>query len=404
MKLRKITAGLLCMCVLTGSLAGCSSKPQTEPTAAAEAAAKEESTAEAVKEESTKMAAEETAKEETGKGKTRIITDHTGAQVEIPEKLDRIVIASIMPLPSVYCLFRGSADNLVGMHPLSLSAAKNSYLTKVFPEIGNLDSGFVENGNINIEQLMNLEPDVVFYSAANTEEREMYENAGITAVGFSTTLSDYNTIETYANWIELLGRIFGESDKADAIIEYGRSVESEVFDKTQNLANDKKPKVLVLFNYGDGKIITSGSDFFGQYWIQTAGGINVAEDLNGMAEINMEQIYQWNPDKIFITNFSSVLPEDLYNNSIEGNDWSNVKAVKEKQVYKFPLGMYRWFPPSSDTPLSLMWLAKNIQPELFEDIDMDKEIKDYYSRFYNVELTDEDLDDIYHPAREAAGQ
>lgn len=391
MRLKKIAAGLLCACMITSGMAGCSFQSKTETT---------KDTTIAVKEESVK----ETAEEENEKGRKRMITDHTGAQVEIPEKLNRIVIASLMPLPSVYCLFRGSADNLVGMHPLSMAAAKNSYLINIYPEAADLNAGFVENGKMNIEQLMNLKPDVVFYSASNTEEREMYDNAGIPAVGFSTKLSDYNTIETYANWIKLLGQIFGESDKADEIIKYGRSVESQVLEKTGKLSDDKKPNVLILFKYGNGKIMTSGSDFFGQYWIQTAGGINVAQDLNGMAEINMEQIYQWNPDKIFITNFSSVLPEDLYDNSIEGNDWSNVKAVKEQQVYKFPLGMYRWFPPSSDTPLSLMWLAKSIQPELFEDMDMDQEIKDYYSRFYNVELTDEDLNAIYHPAREAAGQ
>ena len=331
------------------------------------------------------------------------MVDDTGVEVEIPEKLDRIVISSILPLPSVYCFFRGSSEGLVGIHPSSMAAAENSYLTTVYPEITELDTSFVENGEINIEQLMKLEPDVVFYSATNTDEREMYDNAGIKAIGFSTTLSDYNCIETFANWVDLLGQIFGDSDRAQEVIEYGRSVEAQVLEKTATLSDEEKPKVLVLFNYGDGTITTSGSNFFGEYWIEAAGGINVAAELNGQPEINMEQIYAWNPDMIFITNFSSVLPEDLYNNTIEGDDWSNVKAVQEGQVYKFPLGMYRWFPPSSDTPLALMWLAKTIQPELFADIDIDQEIKDYYVKYYNVELTDDDLQVIYNPAREAAG-
>ena len=334
---------------------------------------------------------------------TRTVVDDTGVEVEIPEKLDRIVISSILPLPSVYCFFRGSSEGLVGIHPSSMAAAENSYLTTVYPEITELDTSFVENGEINIEQLMKLEPDVVFYSATNTDEREMYDNAGIKAIGFSTTLSDYNCIETFANWVDLLGQIFGDSDRAQEVIEYGRSVEAQVLEKTATLSDEEKPKVLVLFNYGDGTITTSGSNFFGEYWIEAAGGINVAAELNGQPEINMEQIYAWNPDMIFITNFSSVLPEDLYNNTIEGDDWSNVKAVQEGQVYKFPLGMYRWFPPSSDTPLALMWLAKTIQPELFADIDIDQEIKDYYVKYYNVELTDDDLQVIYNPAREAAG-
>ena len=378
MKLKKLAAVALGMAMVLGA-AGCGNS-------AAEDAEQNTETAESA--------------ESAG---TRTVVDDTGVEVEIPEKLDRIVISSILPLPSVYCFFRGSSEGLVGIHPSSMAAAENSYLTTVYPEITELDTSFVENGEINIEQLMKLEPDVVFYSATNTDEREMYDNAGIKAIGFSTTLSDYNCIETFANWVDLLGQIFGDSDRAQEVIEYGRSVEAQVLEKTATLSDEEKPKVLVLFNYGDGTITTSGSNFFGEYWIETAGGINVAAELNGQPEINMEQIYAWNPDMIFITNFSSVLPEDLYNNTIEGDDWSNVKAVQEGQVYKFPLGMYRWFPPSSDTPLALMWLAKTIQPELFADIDMDQEIKDYYVKYYNVELTDDDLQVIYNPAREAAG-
>ena len=378
MKLKKLAAVALGMAMVLGA-AGCGNS-------AAEDAEQNTETAESA--------------ESAG---TRTVVDDTGVEVEIPEKLDRIVISSILPLPSVYCFFRGSSEGLVGIHPSSMAAAENSYLTTVYPEITELDTSFVENGEINIEQLMKLEPDVVFYSATNTDEREMYDNAGIKAIGFSTTLSDYNCIETFANWVDLLGQIFGDSDRAQEVIEYGRSVEAQVLEKTATLSDEEKPKVLVLFNYGDGTITTSGSDFFGEYWIEAAGGINVAAELNGQPEINMEQIYAWNPDMIFITNFSSVLPEDLYNNTIEGDDWSNVKAVQEGQVYKFPLGMYRWFPPSSDTPLALMWLAKTIQPELFADIDIDQEIKDYYVKYYNVELTDDDLQVIYNPAREAAG-
>ncbi len=335
--------------------------------------------------------------------KTRIVVDHTGTEIEIPEQIDRVVISSILPLPSVYCYFNGSADGLIGIHPSSMAAAENSYLTTVYPEISEADTSFVANGEINIEQLMALKPDVVFYSAANTDEREMYDNAGIKAIGFSTTMADFNCIETFAGWIDLLGQIYGESDKANEMINYGRNVEASVLEKTRTLNDDEKPRVLILFNYGNGTITASGSKFFGQYWIESAGGINVASELSGQAEINMEQIYEWNPDMIFITNFSAVLPEDLYNNAIDGHDWSQVKAVQDGQVYKFPLGMYRWFPPSSDTPLTLMWLAKTIQPELFADVAMNEEIKNYFWQYYNAKLTDEDVETIYHPAREAAG-
>lgn len=207
-----------------------------------------------------------------------------------------------------------------------------------------------------------------------------------------------------------MGQIFqGDSqidmNRANEIIQYGRDVEAMVKERVASVADEDKPRVMIAYYYDDaGGLRTSGHNFFGQYWIEVGGGINVAQDLDGSPSVNMEQVYQWNPEAIFITNFSPRLPEDFYNNTIPADDWSTVDAVQNGRVYKFPLGMYRWFPPSSDTPLALMWMAKTLHPDLFADIDMEQMIRDYFTRFYNVEITEEDLQKIYNPAREASGK
>jgi len=337
------------------------------------------------------------------KPNTRTIIDQGGNEVELPSKINRVVISSLWPLPSVYVLFQGSADKLVGMHPASLSAAQHSLLPVIAPEVKNVASSFIKNGELNVEELLALNPDVVFYSATNVKEKEILEKAGIPAVGFSTTINDFNTVETLNSWITLLGEIFGEEDKAAGITEYGREVETEIADRLLSVKQEDKPRALILFKYSDTQLQTSGSKFFGQYWLEATGAINVASELTGMADINMEQIYEWDPDIIYITNFSPFMPEDLYaNNALEGHDWSNVKAVREGQVYKYPLGMYRWYPPSSDAPLCLWFMAKTNHPELFADIDMNKVVVDYYKRYYNIELSDEQLQSIFNPVREAA--
>ncbi len=332
----------------------------------------------------------------------RVIIDHAGNEVTLPTELDRVVISGLLPLPSVFVQFRGSAEEIVGMHPGSMSAAENSYLVNVFPDILEADTSFVVNGTVNVEELMKLEPDIVYYSATNVEEYELYKKAGIPAVGFSTTIADYDCVETYAKWIELFGDIYGEEDAASEIIAEGRQIAEEIKAKTAKLTEEERPDVLILYKYENGSIVTAGSDFFSEYWLDMAGADNVAAEIKSSAEINMEQIYQWNPDIILVTNFTPYQPEDFYHNSIEGHDWSNVQAVKDGKVYKFPLGMYRWFPPASDTPLTLQWLAKTIQPDLFADLDFDAKMKEFYKKHYSVELTDEDLTQIYHPTREAS--
>ena len=76
-----------------------------------------------------------------------------------------------------------------------------------------------------------------------------------------------------------------------------------------------------------------GSESWADYWITASGGINVAsEDLTGIKETNIEQVYAWNPDKVFITNFNDAIPSDLYENTLCNADWSQLTAVKNGEV------------------------------------------------------------------------
>ena len=353
-------------------------------------------------EQTTTKVEQTTDAEQTATEGTRTITDQVGNEVVLPEKIERVVITSLWPLPSVYTLFQGSAEGLVGMHPASKAAAEGSMLGKV-ADLSGVETGFIQDGQINVEELMKLNPDVVLYNGTNTEEYEILQKAGIPAIGFIPNASgDWNAIESVSSWMELLGEIFQKEDRAAQMKQMGNDMLAEVQAKVSDIPEEDKERVLVLYRYSDEQMTVSGNGHFGDFWIEATGGINVADDVEGSPAVNMEQIYAWNPDKIFITNFSSAMPEDLINNTVDGNDWSSVKAVQDGEVYKIPLGMYRWYPPSSDTPLMLEWFAQKVYPEKFEDVDMNTEVKEYYNEFYGIELTDEDVNTIFNPSREAA--
>ena len=160
---------------------------------------------------------------------------------------------------------------------------------------------------------------------------------------------------------------------------------------------------MFIHGYEALAILVPGASSWADYWIKASGGINVAAEAGkGTQGVNMEQIYTWNPEKIFITNFLPLLPDDLYGNSVTGHDWSPVEAVKQKAVRKLPLGMYRWYVTCSDSALMLLWMAKENHPELFEDIDMNRTVKDFYKRFYGLSLSDGEAASVFRPKREAA--
>ena len=125
-------------------------------------------------------------------------------------------------------------------------------------------------------------------------------------------------------------------------------------------------------------------------------------DKDNSVTVSMEQVYTWNPGVILVTNFTKAQPDDIYNSTIGSDDWSGIKAVQDKRVYKMPLGMYRSYTPGADTPITLLWLAKTVYPDLFSDIDVTAQAKSYYSDVFGVTLTDEQVESIFAPVSAAA--
>lgn len=382
---------LLCMLiagVMAVSAAGCGSKDAKEP------AAQEEVTE--------KTTAEDAAAEETKTG-THVIVDHLGLEVEVPYEVNRIAVGNILPLPSVLTVFFDSAEKIVGMSPNSMSAAQNGLLGELYPEILNAKTDYMNGTEINLEELMKLEPDIVIYSASQPEQGEQLRNAGFAAVALSVNKWEYNAIETLNQWISLLSEIFPENDKTETVAAYSNKIYEMVQERVSQIPEEKRERVFFLFKYSDTEMQTSGENFFGQFWVDAAGAVNVAEEIktDNQVTVNMEQVYAWNPSTIFITNFTAAQPEDLYTNAIGNYDWSAIDGVQNEKVYKMPLGMYRSYTPGADTPVTLLWFAKTTYPELFEDIDIIQEAKDYYKEVFGVELTDVQAESIFAPDSDA---
>ncbi|EDN00931.1 periplasmic binding protein [Pseudoflavonifractor capillosus ATCC 29799] len=341
------------------------------------------------------------ALEQTPEGRT--VVDHDGIEVDLPEQIDRIAVGNIGPMASVLTLFLGSGESIVGMSPMSMSAAENGILGELFPELLDADTSFLQGSNINVEKLLTLEPDLVLIQSGQSEVRTQLENAGLTVVAFGVGTFKYDIINTYEAWIDLLSQIFPANDKMEEVTAYSKEVLELVQSRVSDIPEAERKRALFLFQYDETQMIASGRNFFGQYWCESAGAVNVAQDIEaGQATITMEQVYEWQPDVIFITNFTNTKPADLYANAVGSDDWSLVKAVQEQQVYKMPLGSFRTYSVSADMPVTLLWVAKTIYPDLFSDIDTDAEVKDFYQRIYGVTLTDEQVAAMYDPQGDVA--
>lgn len=319
---------------------------------------------------------------------TRIVTDLVGNQVTIKANVERIAVVPI-PWATIVYAVDGSGKKIVGMHPSAMKAYQKNILKVMAPEMANANSTFVDNNfNVNYEEVAKLKPDVVVIWDYQSEVGKKLAELGIPSVAIK-----YGTLEDVQNGIKLVGEILNQQDRAAALIKYQQDTNSYLKSKESALAGKDKPKTLYL---RDEQLQVATGESVNKIMIDTAGGVNVADEVNGdnWKKVTMEQVIAWNPQVIILSNFSDILPEDLYKNKFSGQDWSKIDAVKNKRVYKAPMGIYRWDAPCVETPLMIKWLGKVFHPDVFTDYDMRADLKSFYQTYFNHKLTDPELDQI----------
>ena len=319
------------------------------------------------------------------------ITDRLDRQVTFDKVPERVAM-TIMPLPSILYALLGNTDVIVGCNPASITAYEDSVLKDMYPELADAATDWCGTDfSVNVEELLKLKPDVVFQWTSQPESIEKMEEAGLKVVALK-----YGTLDEIKVLFGLLGQIFKKEERVEFLMDYFDKKTAEVTDVTSQIPQDEWPLAIELYNE---KTVVCGG--FMSYWIDGAGTVNPATELLGETnnvEVDMEQILMWNPDIMWIGNFSPLKASDILENKIDGQDWSLVKAVQEGNVYKIPIGGYRWDPPSIESPLALKWMASIAHPDKFADVDMAAELKQFYQDIYDYELSDEQvsmiLDDV----------
>ena len=331
--------------------------------------------------------------------KVRTITDHAGNTVEVPEKIERIVIDQIPILSTYMAYHHGKAPYIVGYAGSLKQVISNTVLKDIAPELLDSQNTVQGQSDINIEEIIKLKPDVILYNATNKEHYEVLKKTGIPCVGFAT-IGEYgpaDPIDRYGQWLKLLEDVFGESGKTDGFIKAGQDIVKDVEERISKIDDSKKPTGVILWKYVQGVPMVAGKGVFGDFWLNRIGVKNLANETKGFAKVSIEQFYQWDPDILYLDGpgLLDITTKDVFENSVEGINFSNMKAVKDKKVYNTKLGMWNWFTPNPDGPLVLAWLAKSTYPEEFKDYDLKAMIKDYYKTWYDYELTNEQIEDMF---------
>ncbi|PAF51899.1 hypothetical protein BKH43_01320 [Helicobacter sp. 13S00401-1] len=319
------------------------------------------------------------------------ITDSKGYKITLIKKPERIVVAGGMwPFPALLIALGKDTNNLVYVPKASISALKNSILEKFYPNLKNIKS----SDSDNIETLLNFNPDLFICHSANDKLCTLMKQTSIPTIMLDSNPypHNYDSLNSLSQWLDIAGKILDKQALASKILKDAMQTRDFI---AKRLVGIKPKKALIIHRFSKKSVVVGG--LFANYWLEKSGAINVYKNIKGAKNINLEGLYSKNIDVIFITNFNTLTPKELMANK----DFAFIKAIKTKQVYKFPLFTYRTFAPSLDYSLLLYFLAKTLHPEVFKDIDLNAKIKEHFEKFYGLKASDKDIDSMLSPSPKA---
>ena len=346
----------------------------------------------------------ETKKDTAQNNKPIEITDVTGRTVTLKKPAERVVLqwsGAGGPFFTISALMGKDTPKVIAGMDTSLQdyrADMWKHFTTEMPELAKIPVvGTIGDKTFNAEQVVALNPDVIFIPVDLKDQYESDAKAKMDAAGIQTIYIDYHAekLESHQKSIEAIGKALGKEERAAEINKFYTERVTRVLDRVSKI---NKPKPTVYLEVGMNGPEEFGNSFSSNYsWgaLATMAGADVItkDVIKKTSPINPEFILEKNPDIIMImgsywpkkptsmrlgfeaTEASS--QELLKAFTIERQGWSELKAVENKQVYSAHHGL----PREVFDAAVFEYLAKTFYPEEFADVDPEATLKEFYDKF-----------------------
>ena len=346
----------------------------------------------------------ETKKDTAQNNKPIEITDVTGRTVTLKKPAERVVLqwsGAGGPFFTISALMGKDTPKVIAGMDTSLQKYRAdmwNHFTAEMPELAKIpEVGTVGDKDFNVEQVVALQPDVIFIPVDLKNQYESDAKQKLDEAGVQTIYIDYHAenLEKHQKSIEAIGKALGKEERAAEISKFYTDHVTKVLDRVKTI---NKPKPTVYLEVGMKGPEEFGNSFSGNYsWgaLATLCGADVItkDVVKRTAPINPEFVLEKNPDIIMI--MGSYWPKNptsmrlgfeaneaqsqelLKAFTTERQGWSDLKAVENKDVYSIHHGL----PREVYDAAVFEYLAKTFYPEEFKEVDPEATLKEFYDKF-----------------------
>ena len=364
---KQILAALLSLVLTFSTLAGCSGKPAKG---------------------TSKPKTDTSKQQEASQDTSREITDMAGRNVTVPAKVTSVF--STGPAAAIY-LYTLVPDLLLGWN-YDLNEIEKSVILEKYHTLPNFGMG----DSVNYEAVIAAGPDIAINVGAINDAMisdcdSLSEQLGIPVIAVDGDL------EAAADAYRFMGELFDVSDQAEKLASYAEKTFADI--NAMEIPEDKK--VRLYYGNGEDSLETApkGSDH--AQLIDLVKAENVADLELGdgsRVQISAEQLLAWNPDVIAVVGEpkASLSGHSAADAILNNPDFASLKAVQEGKVYGIPNAPFNWVdrPAGPNRIIGIRWLSGLLYPE-YLNFDADDAVKEFFSLFYHVDLTEKQLQQLY---------
>ena len=329
------------------------------------------------------------------------VTDMIGREVTVnPGSYKRVVCVGAGAL-RMYC-YVGDVNLLAGVEdidntslserPMMFDSVARPYMLacgETFRSLPSCGVGGPMAQSAEAEKILACNPDIVISEFEDVDKANaLQEQLGVPVITLSSGKRSVFD-EKFYGCMDLLGKVFGKEEKAAQLVKFVQDEAAAISARVADIPEENKPSVYIcgLGNWGTTNHLMTAESYVS---FEIAGVKNVVSGLGmeGVGPIEEEKFVELGADMdIIIMDAAAVKNiKPLY--AEDPTIFDTCKAWQDGEVY-LEMAYNAYYTNYEIALINTWFIAKNVYPEAFADIDLTAKTNEVTKMFLGAELADE---------------
>lgn len=239
------------------------------------------------------------------------------------------------------------------------------------------------------EKILSCNPDIVISEFEDVEKEDaLQEQLGVPVITLKAGGKGVFDDAFYGS-MELLGKVFGEEEKAAALNKFVQDQSAEITARTADIADEDKPSVYVcgLGNWGTTDHLMTAENYV-SFQIANVKNVLSGTGTQGIQPIEEEKFVSIGGDMDMIIMDAAAVKniKPLYQE--DPTMFDTCKAWQNGEVY-LEMAYNAYYTNFEIALINTWFIAKTVYPDQFADIDLTAKTNEVTQVFYGMDLADE---------------